>query len=83
VNELDAFQERLERKGWRFISLYLRGAEKFCWQAYKRDWGLSSQFVRPDRDDARRHALQYAEMSEGAVNECRDTIPAPSMEAAE
>lgn len=88
--ELDQFQERLERKGWEFCSKYFAGIEKYNWRAYKRSWGMCEAFSRTDRDDARAHALQWAEMTEGAVNgedesrptmaperELRDTMPAP------
>lgn len=84
VLHLRVEEERLERHGFVFHVAYLPEVDKFVCRASHPYWGIWESFIRPDRDDARAQALQWASIEEAIVNEHRPTLPAPKpREAAE
>lgn len=86
-------QERLERLGWSFQTMWLRGVKKYAAIPYNRGLGIgrATSFVREDRADALTAALEWAARESDSFGllaaeretEKRDTLPAPPPVGAE
>ncbi len=79
-------QQSLELRGWRFTPIPPREGQRHEWRVGARSVlvDVMAEFSRPQRHDALAQALQWAEMTDAALNAARndepaDTVRAPAM----
>lgn len=75
-------QEQLERLGWFFAIRWIPTVQLWAVTVSRRAWGYAECFRRASREESVDAARAWASNEEFLVNR-RDTLPAPSMGAAE